>query len=41
MPDKPEDRDAVEVWATRIGRGFGVIFVIVLASYLLATYWPR
>ena len=41
MTGKPEPRDAVEVWATRLGRMLGVVFVIALAVYLIATYWPR
>jgi len=41
MAEKPETRDAVEVWARRVGRGLGVIVVIALAVYLIATYLPR
>ncbi len=34
-------RDPIEMWATRIGRTLGYIFVVALAVYLIATYWPR
>jgi len=40
MIAEPPGRDRVEVWATRIGRTLGYIFVIALAVYLIATYWP-
>lgn len=32
--------DAIEVWARRLGRAFGYIFMISLAAYLVATLWP-
>lgn len=41
MQERPEKRDSVEVWAIRVGRGLGVVVLIVLAVSLLATYWPR
>lgn len=40
MAGEPEGRDRVEAWATRIGRTLGYIFVIALAVYLIAEYWP-
>ena len=35
-----ETPDGVEIWAKRVGRALGVIFVLVLGLYLIATYWP-
>lgn len=35
--DKDAD-DLVEVWATRVGRGLGLVFAIGLAVYLFVTY---
>jgi hypothetical protein len=33
--------DAVEVWARRVGRTLGYIFMLSLAAYLVATLWPQ
>ncbi len=33
--------DAIEVWARRVGRTLGYIFMLSLAAYLVATLWPR
>ena len=41
MTGKDGRPDRIEIWATRLGRGLGYVFVISLAAYLLATYWPK
>jgi hypothetical protein len=41
VADDRRKPDAIEVWATRLGRTLGYIFVIGLAAYLIATYWPK
>lgn len=41
MAEDGQTPDAVEVWAKRVGRALGLIFVLALALYLVATYWPR
>jgi hypothetical protein len=33
--------DAIEVWARRVGRTLGYIFMLSLAAYLVATLWPK
>jgi hypothetical protein len=33
--------DAIEVWARRVGRTLGYIFMLSLAAYLVAQLWPR
>lgn len=33
--------DAIEVWARRVGRTLGYLFMLSLAAYLVATLWPR
>jgi hypothetical protein len=33
--------DAIEVWARRVGRTLGYIFMLSLAVYLVATLWPK
>jgi hypothetical protein len=33
--------DRIEVWARRVGRTLGYIFMLSLAAYLVATLWPR
>ena len=33
--------DAIEVWARRVGRTLGTIFMLSLAVYLVATLWPK
>ena len=39
MQAKDEDaEDWAELWGTRIGRGLGLVFVIVLVFYLALTY---
>ncbi len=36
--DDKDDNAWAELWGTRIGRGLGIIFAIVLIIYLLRTY---
>lgn len=33
--------DAIEVWARRVGRTLGYIFMLSLAAYLVAMLWPK
>jgi len=33
--------DAIEVWARRLGRGLGYVFMLSIAAYLVATLWPK
>ena len=33
--------DAVEVWARRVGRTLGYVFMLSLAVYLVAKLWPQ
>ena len=33
--------DRVEVWATRLGRGLGLVAFVALAVYLYISYAPR
>jgi hypothetical protein len=33
--------DRIEVWARRVGRTLGTIFMLSLAAYLVAQLWPR
>ena len=33
--------DRIEIWARRTGRTLGYIFMLGLAAYLIATYWPK
>ena len=37
--DKLAGDDRNEIWGSRIGRGAGLLFAIVLAVYLAATYF--
>jgi hypothetical protein len=41
MGRKRNKPDAIEVWARRLGRTFGYIFMLSLAAYLVATLWPN
>ncbi|MCB1451554.1 MAG: hypothetical protein KDJ67_15835 [Nitratireductor sp.] len=36
-----EDGDAIELWGKRIGRGLGLIAVVILVVYLFANYVLR
>ena len=36
--DNAEARDPIEIWGTRIGRGLGLVFAVVLAVYLAVRY---
>ncbi len=33
--------DRIEVWARRVGRTLGYLFMLSLAAYLVAMLWPK
>ncbi len=41
MGDRDDKPDAIEVWARRLGRTLGYIFMLSLALYLVSQLWPR
>ncbi len=41
MGENHRKPDAIEVWARRVGRTLGYIFMLSLAAYLVATLWPK
>jgi hypothetical protein len=36
-----DEDDPVAIWARRLGRALGYVFVFGLGAYLIATYWPK
>ena len=41
MSQNDNKPDAIEVWARRLGRGLGYVFMLSIAAYLVATLWPK
>ncbi len=41
MGEDENKPDAIEIWARRVGRTLGYIFMLSLAAYLVAMLWPK